>query len=198
MVDYNVAVNLPLTEVRFSSDLVTFSFEHIKSRYPCIVYFRLYCYDLNKSHIATYTSSRAIVSTEWKSIALPLNVPQNNHIAFTKIKIIFDGADVNNPVYFNGLMFEEGEHDGYHRPNEIIKAVPINFKDNKYVNLYNTSDSYLQVIRPNKDKIHTDRIDGSECTVLAPHFSDDDDFDSDVSVFFEFANQREQTIDVLR
>ena len=198
MVDYNCVVKLPMTEVRFSSDRVTFSFEHIKSRYPSVVYFRLYCYDLDKQHIATYTSSRKFVDAEWQSISLPLTVPQNNHIAFTQIRLIFDGIVASNPVYFNGLMFEEGEHDGYHRPNEKVKNTPINFKDNKYVNLYNPSDSYLQVIRPNKDKIHTDKIDGSNCTVLAPHFSDDEDFDDDVAVFFEFANQREQTIDVLR
>lgn len=186
-----------MTEVRFASEKVTFSFEHIKSRYPAVVHFRLYCYDVGKQLIATYTSSRKFIDAEWKSISLPLTI-KNNRVAFTQIRLIFDGVDASNPVYFNGMMFEEGEHEGYHRPNEKVRNTPISFKDNKYVNLYNPSDTYLQVIRPNKDKIHTDKIDGSSCTVLAPHFSDDEDFDDDVAVFFEFANQREQTIDVLR
>ena len=198
MVDYVYSLKLPLMEVCFSEELLTFSFENIKSRYPSVVYWRLYCYDLNKELITSYTSSRAIVTSEWQSIALPIRIQHDNHVAYIRIRLLFDGLDNNNPCYFNGLMFEEGEHDGYHRPNEVVKSTPINFKDNKYVNMYNLSDTYLQIIRPNKDKIHTDKIDASECTVLAPHFSDDDDFDDDVSVFFEFANQREQTIDVLR
>ena len=48
------------------------------------------------------------------------------------------------------------------------------------------------------DTIHTGLLDKSKCTVIAPHFLDDDDVDDDASVFFEFANQREQRIDILK
>ena len=64
--------------------------------------------------------------------------------------------------------------------------------------MYDKDGNYLQVIRPNKESFHTDRLDGAEITILAPHFNDDSGFDNDVSVFIEALNQTEQTINVLR
>jgi hypothetical protein len=64
--------------------------------------------------------------------------------------------------------------------------------------LYTKDGTYLQVIRPNLNDFSTDKLDGAEYTVLAPHFDDEPDVDGHVAVFLECMNQTEQTIDVLR
>lgn len=186
-----------LEEVRFTSTDLIFSFGNIKSRYPSVVYFKLYTYDMNKELINMYTSEHQIVTTEYSTVNLNLKMESTSRIVYYNLELIFDGLDGDNPCSFNQLMFQEAPYEGYHRPSELTENVPIGFVNSKYVNLYYT-DGYLQVIRPNKDKFHTGVLDASECTVLAPHFNDDSDVDDDVSVFFEFANQREQSIDILK
>ena len=200
MTDKLFKVKLPLQEIRFSGTDVLFVFENIKSRYPSVVYFNLYCYDMNQNLIGEYSSVREIVTSEFQTVLLPLQLASNSRIAYTEIELVFDGLDGENPCFFNGLMFQEGtvdDYDGYHRPYELQDDSLIELLNNLYVCLYK-EDSYLQVIRPNKDKFHSNMLDKSECTVLAPHFRDDEDVDDAVSVFYEFANQTEQSIDIMR
>lgn len=197
MVDKLFKIQFPVWNAKFVNNDFVFSIQNIKSRYPSVVYFKLSLFDMDKKLLSIHFSNHQIVTTKYKTVLMDLSVDSVRRVAYYQLELIFDGLDDDNTCSFNGLMFEEAPYTGYHRPNEIKENVPINFRNSKYVNLYN-GDTYLQVIRPNKDKIHTTVLDASECTVIAPHFSDDADVDDDVSVFFEFCNQREQSIDILK
>jgi hypothetical protein len=95
-------------------------------------------------------------------------------------------------------MFQEGEYDGYHQSDEYMSEYKISFNKSCYTNLYTSNDSYLQVIRPSKAEISTNKLNKCECTVLAPHLENEIDVDKPVAVFLEFLNMTEQRIDVLK
>ena len=200
-------LKFPVTQVLFTKNQLSFTINHIKSRLPSVVYFKLHCYDTqldeNKkpSHeIYTYTSPRWVIGTvyETRTHTFELTDTVLENTAYTQIELVTMGIDSENPLYFSEVMFQEGEFTYYHNPSEQIIGSIIGFHNNPYANLYTDDGEYLQVIRPNGEALHTDKLDKAQYTILAPHFEDDSDFDDDIAVFIEAMNQREQTIDVLR
>ena len=193
-------LKFPVTQVLFTKTQLTFSINKIRSRLPSVLYFILHCYDMEMEEVYTYTSDRWVIGTvyEHRHTTFEIDSSLLNDFAYTQIEIVTMGIDSENPLYFTECMLQEGEWDSYHTPNEVQESWLVGFKTNTYANLYDNDGNYLQVIRPNKESLHTDILDKAEVTILAPHFEDDEDFDDDVAVFIEAMNQREQTIDVLR
>jgi hypothetical protein len=95
-------------------------------------------------------------------------------------------------------MFQEKDYSDYHTVSEQITDAKIGFNKSSYVNLYNGDGSFLQVIRPTRADIHTNKLDACTCTVIAPHLTEEDVFDDPINIFLEFINQSDQRIDVLR
>jgi hypothetical protein len=152
-----------------------------------------------------YTSPRTVVGTKYTPDGndyvqkIELDESLLSQGVYYLIELVTLGVDSENPLYFSELMLEEGEnHDGYHTPFELTPSHRIDLQNNPYANLYTKDGTYLQVIRPNLNDFSTDKLDGAEYTVLAPHFDDEPDVDGHVAVFLECMNQTEQTIDVLR
>lgn len=194
-------LKFPLTQVLFSNNELTFSIDNIRSRVPSVLYFKLHCYDISKTNeIYTYTSDRWVIGTVYEHRHTTFEIPENilEDVAYTQIEVITMGIDSENPLYFNKVMFQEGEFEEFHEPSELQESVLVGFKTNTYANLYTDNGEYLQVIRPNKESFHSDNLDKAQVTILAPHFEDDEDFDDDVAVFIEAMNQREQKIEILR
>lgn len=211
---------LPKTQILFEKNDLTFSIDHIKSRIPSVLYFHLHCFDIDGDLIkinnngkiidknsegynngyTVYTSDRWVIGTVYEHRESYFEISDEiiEETAYTQIEIVTMGIDSENPLYFNKIMLQEGQFDDYHQPSEIETSLLVGFQNNTYANFYKDDGDYLQVIRPQKEALHTNILDKAECTILAPHFDDDIDFDDDVAVFIEAMNQREQTIDVLR
>lgn len=194
-------------EARFTEPTVTFSIGNIKSRSPSALYFIFRGYDMYDNHIYTYTSPRWVIDTEYQSKTRTFEISDLNElsdetplfeeIAYTQIELVTVGIDSENPLYFNNLIFNDGEYIGYHTPRERVRK-QIGFSQTRYCNLYDEENNYLQIIRPQGDAVWTDTLNASACTVIAPHLASESDIDSPVNVFYEFINQTEQRIDVLR
>ena len=210
----------PKTQILFDKNDLTFSIDHIKSRQPSVLYFHLHCFDIDGDLIkldtngniidktsegyanghTVYTSPRWVIGTvyEHRENYFEISDEVIEETVYTQIEIVTMGIDSENPLYFNKVMLQEGVFKEYHQPSEVETSMLVGFQNNTYANLYKNDGDYLQVIRPNKEPLHTNILDKAECTILAPHFDDDEGFDDDVAVFIEAMNQREQTIDVLR
>lgn len=199
-------LKFPVTSILFTETTLTFSINHIKSRLTSILYFKLYCYSKHLNNdsepdtlIYTYNSPRWVIDTEYKRRSLTFEIPEDivDKTAYTQIELIAIGINSENPLYFTECMLNEGEDIGYHQPAEQIVRV-VGLKNSRYINLYNNDGNYLQVIRPMGDNLTTNVLTKSTCSVLAPHFHDEEDIDDPVNIFLEFINQTEQRIDVLR
>lgn len=199
MTEIEYSLKLPQTEILFNENEVTFSINFIKSRQPSVLYFKLHCFDKNKTKIHTYTSPRWVIDTEYRRRSRTFTIPDNvrDKTVYTQIELRPVGITSENPIYFGELMLNEGDDIGYHIPNENLPRT-VGFVNNTYANLYNGDGNYLQVIRPQRDSFDTNKLTASTCTVLAPHLENESDIDDPVNIFYEFINQREQTIDVLR
>ena len=215
MSDTEFSVTFPKepSDVCFVNTTLTFGIEHMKSRLPCAVYFILHLFDKNGDEIGyefpllsevepVYTfKGRWIVDNTYSTYFHTFEINQEfvDRSVKYQIELRFDGVTSENPCYFNGLMFNEGEWDGYHKPYETKDKVVIGFQNTGYVNLYNDEeDTYLQVMRPNKNKFNTRKLTKSGCTVLAPHIPSESSVDEPLNLYLEFINQTEQRIDVLR
>ena len=217
--EYKVLFPKEPSEVHFMKNTLSFGIEHLKSRLPSAVYFILHLYDENNEeigheivHIIDHEEivelepvyefkSRWIVDNTYSTYYETFNINQEfvDRSVKYQIELRFDGVTSENPCYFNGLMFNEGEWDGYHKPYETKDKVVIGFQNTGYVNLYNDEENtYLQVMRPNKNKFNTRKLTKSGCTVLAPHIPSESSVDEPLNLYLEFINQTEQRIDVLR
>ena len=198
MVDYHLL--LPKITIGFGMNDLTFSINKIRSRKPSVLYFRFHCFNMSEELIYTYNSSRWVIGTvyEHREEEFSLTDEVIEATTYAQIELVLLGVDSENPLYFTEVMLQNGDFKEYHQPSEVATSLPIKFNNNTYANLYKDDGDYLQVIRPNKEPLHTNMLDKSKITILAPHFDDDKDFDDDVAVFIEAMNQREQTIDVLR
>lgn len=217
--EYKVLFPKEPSEVHFMKNTLSFGIEHLKSRLPCSVYFILHLYDENNEeigheivHIIDHEEiveiepvyefkSRWIVDNTYSTYFETFNINQEfvDRSVKYQIELRFDGVTSENPCYFNGLMFNEGEWDGYHKPYEMRDKVVIGFQNTGYVNLYDDdNETFLQVIRPNQDGFNTSELTGSGCTVLAPHIPSEPSVDDPLNLYLEFINQTEQRIDVLR
>lgn len=195
----------PKTQILFDDEDLTFSINKIRSRKPSVLYFILHCYRMNGEEILVenkpvFTSSRWVIGTVYDHYeeAIHINKEIIEETTHTQIELITLGVDSENPLYFTEIMLQEGDFNSYHTPSEVQKSVKINFLNNHYVNLHDKNGNYLQVIRPNKESFFTDKLTGAEITILAPHFEEESEVDSHISVFLESMNQTEQTINVLR
>ena len=204
---------------------LSFGIHNMKSRVPSAVYFILHLFDgfdtdeteANELFVETKNpSDPSMVHREpvyiMKNRWVVDNTYSTYHDTFTidesfvdkgvvfQIEIRTDNISSENPLYFNKLMFNEGEwEDDHHIPNEVTRDVKIGFNKSSYANLYNDdTDTYLQVIRPMRDAITTNELTKSSCTVLAPHIASEQSTDDPINLFLEFINQTEQRIDVLR
>lgn len=192
-------LKFPKSPTQFITSTVTFSINNIKSRLTSVFYFKLHCYDKTDTEVYTYTSPRFVVDTEWRRRSHTFDLPNGieEDIVYTQIELVFIGVTSENPLWFTECMLNENGDIGYHQPSEH-RELDVGFLNSRYVNLYTANGNYLQVIRPQGDKIHTNILDKSTCTVLAPHFEDESDIDDPINIFMEFINQTEQRIDVLR
>ena len=198
-------IMLPKQVVIFSNNKLTFSVEKMKSRLPSVFYFILHLYDKNDDEIIfnekpVYKSNRWAIDRTYSTYHTTFEIDESciwRAIRF-QIELVAIGITSENPLYFNGLMFNEREYKDYHEPREVVTEKEIGFLKSSYANLYGYDGNYLQVIRPTRANMFTNRISASPCTVLAPHFDDEADVDNPVNVFMEFINQTEQRIDVLR
>lgn len=223
MMEYKL--KLPLQRRLFDDTTLTFTINHIRSRRPSVMYFKFHCYgiecekDINPetgefiytdeiyldgTENPVYTSPRTVIGTAYgnePSYTHQFDIPDViEDTVYCMVEIIFLGIDSENPLYFNQLMLQEGEFDGYHDPMDMsMSSHSIELLDSLYANLYDSEGNYLQVIRPNKETFHTDKLDGAKYTVLAPHFAEEnEEVDGHVAVYMEAMNQTEQRIDVLR
>lgn len=189
----------PKTPTTFITSTVTFSINHIKSRLLSVLYFKLHCYDKHSEEIYTYTSPRWVIDTDWRRRVRTFDLPNGveEDIVYTQIELISIGVSSLNPLYFTECMLNEGEDIGYHQPSEH-RELTVGFLNSRYVNLYSNDGNFLQVIRPQGDKIETNKLLKSTCTVIAPHLAEESDIDDPINIFMEFINQTEQRIDVLR
>ena len=205
-------LKLPKQNKMFDTVDLTFSIAHLRSRRPSIIYFILHLFDINNDEILiedkpVFTSERNVVGTKFDlenaDYVYPFTISQSalDETIYSQLEIVTIGIDSENPLYFGGLMLQEGhEYNGYHVPQEMDKMNnhTIELPNNLYANLYDIDGNYLQVIRPNKEAFNTNKLNPAQYTILAPHFEDDADVDSHVAVFLEAMNQTEQKIDVLR
>lgn len=192
-------ITFPLMKTEFMDSTLTFSIGNIKSRVPSVLYFTLKLYNMNRTTIVeSYTSSRFIVNTEYTSIVDTFEISYVDELAYMELSLVSIGTSSENPLYFNQVMLNEGEYDGFHSTDEQIKNMSIGFNKSAFVNLYDEKDNFLQVIRPLRDKISLKNFYASECTVLCPHLADESSVDEPVNLYLEFISQREQKIDVLR
>ena len=77
-----------------------------------------------------------------------------------------------------------------------INNVKIGFNQNHYVNLYDMSETFLQIIRPNHEDLTTEELTKSQMTILAPHLPNESEFDDPLKLFYEFMYMTEQRIGV--
>lgn len=189
----------PKTPTTFITNTVTFSINHIKSRLLSVLYFKLHCYDKYSEEIYTYTSPRWVIDTDWRRRVRTFDLPNGveEDIVYTQIELISIGVSSLNPLYFTECMLNEKGDIGYHQPSEH-RELTVGFLNSRYVNLYSNDGNFLQVIRPQGDKIETNKLLKSTCTVIAPHLAEESDIDDPINIFMEFINQTEQRIDVLR
>jgi len=192
-------LKFPKTQIRFESDEITFSINHIKSRLTSVLYFIFHCYDKTDTEIHTYVSPRWVIDTEYKRRTRTFTIPQTivDRTLSTRIELVAIGINSENPLYFTECMLNEGEDIGYHIPHQQVNKT-VGLLNSRYVNLYDKEGNFLQVIRPQGDRISTNKLDKSTCTVLAPHFFEESDIDDPINIFMEFINQTDQRIDVLR
>ena len=187
-------------KVEFSDTELTFSIGHIKSRNVSAVYFVMNLYDFEENLIHQYISDRWIIGQAYVRKHTTFTIPQEiiNKAFYMQMELNAVGVSSENPLYFNEVMLNEGEYKKYHDNSKKKKSIKIKFNKSSYANLYNEDGKFLQVIRPAQGDIFTNKITASEVTVLAPHLEDEEYEDSPVNLFFEYINQREQRVDVLR
>lgn len=220
MSDWEVSILLPKIPVYFMQTTLSFGIGHMKSRLPSVVYFILHLYDENDEELFIKTTNvrggikqidnepiyklqdKWVVDNTYSEYHQTFDIDKEfiDRGVNCQIEIRADNITSENPLYFNKLMFNEGDWDDYHIPNEVAKHQKISFNNSSYTNLYNDlEETYLQVIRPSDKKaIYTNQITNSSCTVLAPHLKSEQNTDSPINLFFEFINMSDQRIDVLR
>ena len=212
----------PITQTFLLDNTITVSVENMKSRLPTVVYFMIHCLDKDQDIITTYTTERWAVGTEYDGNVASVTVGEDfsnvesllfihdenqgtlvdwnlgqdvqRDTSYLQLEMVILGVTSENPIYFNKIMLKEGEYEGYHIPKELVSEFSVSFVNNNYALFLDEDDTYLQVIRPNKESMTTKVIKASDMTILAPHFTNESAFDDPVNVLYEFMDQREQEI----
>ena len=200
MTELEYQIVFPKTDAFFFDNQLTFSINHIKSRFVSTLYFIIEFYDMHDNPLYTYTSDRWIIDNEYGHRHTTFNISQGvaDKTAKYKLTLVAIGITSENPLYFNQVMLQQGEFIQYHIPMSADDNKVVKFHNCAYCNLYDKTGNYLQVIRPNLEDIQTTMLPKSSCTVLAPHLSEESVLDDPINVFLEFVNQKEQKITVLR
>lgn len=196
-------LTFPKVKKNFMSNTVTFSIGNIKSRTPSVAYFILHCYNYNGNEILVnntpfYIGDRFVITQSYRSYIDSFEIPEEtlSRTWELEIELVILGLTSENPCWFNEVMFEQGEHTEYHKPNEALEESTIYFNNNNYTVLYTSDNNGLQVIRPNKDTITTKTLTKSKFTILAPHLSTEPITDTHGKLMMEFINQTEQWIQI--
>lgn len=194
-------LTFPQQQIRVYDNTLTFSIGNMRSRTPCVVYFKFYAFDLYKNIIAEYTSPRWVVLPEYNRYVETfdltfINDKDSGDMDSYQIELYTVGVTSENPLYFNRIQLNSGEDKPYHQPNDAIIDVPIGFLNNSYINLYDESDTFLQIIRPYHEELTTSTLKPAQVTVLAPHLPFETEFDNPVKIFYEYMYQIEQRIGV--
>ena len=190
------------TQIRLNDDEVTFTIGQIKSRTMSVAYFKFYGYNLRKQLIAEYTNERWVITSEYSLKTKTFNIPFTSSeysaedIDSCVIELYLIGIDSENPLYFNKVQLNSGGYKEYNIPNNSINNVAVGFYNNKYVNLYDSEDNFLQVIRPIGEGFTTEELTTSQTTILAPHLPNETSFDSPTALFYEYMYMTEQEIGV--
>jgi len=193
-------IKLPLTDADFMDNSLSFSIEHMKSRLTSTVYFIVDFYNMSNELIHTYKATRWVVDSTYSSYHTNFDIPSSIADESSKFQLTLVACNITseNPLWLTGLMFREGDYDGYHVPSEETNDALIKLNKSSYANLYNRDGTYLQVIRPSRTIFHANKLDKCASTILVPHIPDESDIDDPVAVFLEFINMTDQRIDVLR
>lgn len=184
--------------IRFDETEISFTINRIKSRFPSVVYFIHHFFNQRNEEIGHYTSPEWIIGTEFQTQTTTYDVDADilEQSAYTQIELVCHNITSENPLYFTECMLKVGEFTEYHKPSELLDSQQVVMNKNIYANIYNKDDNYLQVIRPNKAKFHTDKLDKCNATILAPHLEDESDLDDPVNLMLEYINMTEQTITI--
>lgn len=202
------------SQIRVKDENLTFSIGNIRSRTPSVVYFKFYAfYFKGNTPIIEYTSPRWVITPEYtlkydtfnikeildnvsSTILQELGVTRltPEDIDYCYFELYTIGINSENPLYMNHIMLAEGDKTEYHQPNEAKNDVKIGFFQNYSINLYDNSDTYLQIIRPNREEMTSTTLKPSKNTVLIPHLPNESTWDNPINVFYEFMYQTEQII----
>lgn len=202
-VEYHIL--FPKIQKALDTNILSFSIEHMKCNSISIVYYVLHCYDLQGNEILIenkpyHIGKRWIVQDTYKSFVdeTELNETQLHNIHKMQVELVMININDNNPLYFNHIMLQNKPYDGsFHTPDEAVEENNIGFNKNRYVNLYtNSSENYLQIIRPTGKLITTKKLVADEYTVLAPHLENEAEIDNPTNLLMEFYNQYDQDTNI--
>jgi len=191
----------PKVSAGFESNTVTFSINNMKCNDVCIVFYILHCYNLQGNEILVnyqplHIGNRWIVDNVYSPYydTYEISSTHLHNIHQIQIELVIIGVNDNNPLRFNQVMFANKEYDGvWHKPDEEMEEANIGFNKNRFINLYtNSTENYLQVIRPYGDAITTKKLTKSQLTVIAPHLEHEPEIDNPTNLLMEFYNQNEQ------
>ena len=194
-------LTFPKTQIRMTDDDLTFTIGNIKSRQPSVIYFKWYAYDIHGTLISEYTSGKLVVGTEYAMVQenfTPTYLEDNTmeDVDSYSMELYLLNITSENPLWFNKLQLNFGEFKEYHQPNDLILDIQVGFNKNSYINLYDTTDNFLQIIRPNHEDLSTTELTKSKYTILAPHLPNESEFDSVSNIFYEYMYMTEQKIGV--
>jgi len=184
---------------------LTFVINHMKCRTLAVVYFMLHCYDKNGNEIfptenhPVYTSKRWVVDTTYSRYLEEFTISDRilNKTNTVQIELVAINISDNNPLYFNQPMLTDKPFTEYRKTDEALEIAVFSLIKNGYVNLYsNTSENYLQVIRPSKKSFTSHTLTANDITVLAPHIPSERETDKPTNLYIEFLNQTEQDTNI--
>lgn len=184
---------------------LTFVINHMKCRTLAVVYFKFHCYDMNGDEIYSvankpvYTSKRWVVDSSYSRYIEEFSISEEvlDETNTTQIELVALNIDDNNPLYFNQCMLTDKPFTAFHKTDEAMEVAVFSLIKNGYVNLYsNSSENYLQVIRPSKKSFSSHTLTANDITVLAPHIPSEPQTDFPTNLYFEFLNQTEQTTNI--
>lgn len=192
-------------QIRTTTDELTFSINKMMSRTPSIVYFKFYGYTIRDVLISEYKSNKWVVTTQYNAYSEKFDAVTLEGYDYTDldhfvIELYLIGITSENPLYFNQVQLNEGDLKPYHTPNydrnQDGEKIEVGFFNSLYVNLYDSSNNFLQIIRPSKETFSNQELTPSQCTILAPHLENESEFDNPIALLYEYIYQIEQVIGV--
>lgn len=193
-------LRFPDIQMQLESDgTVAISIQYIKSRNGAVLYPIVQTYNVNDTLMQSQNCAW-FITKDYETYYHNFTFNNPHDVKFVRVYFQFFGVTSENPVWFTEIMLSSKEYDeetSYHVPNQVEKDLNIDFLKNNYVNLYDEDGDYLQIIRPNQDRITNNTIYRTEnCTILAPHIEAESEWDNPVNIFYEVMNQREQLINI--